>query len=643
MKIALIYPPTADPTAPYLSVPILTGYLRSKGIDVLPIDANMEGYDFLLRPDRLLKQAQQVERRLARLKKEPHLNHNRQMESIALTQAKSFAHDLPGKIEEALKVMRDRSGKHFFDPLTYEKAVTVIERALRLVSAAHTPLALSFNSYRTPFALLNISAIEADARPGRNPFHEYFSEVLCERLAREGVGMVGISIAFPGQIQPAYALAYVLRRRFKGLHITVGGPAITQVLIRQSCDRLRRALGPFDSAVLFEGEAALADLVQSVENGKAPGGFIRGSTDTDLSALPAPDYDGLPLSAYLSPEPVLSYDAARGCYWGKCAFCYYGLSETGTTRYRERPLDHVIDHLNRMAEKHNGRIFFFSQDTLRPATARRLASAVNDSQASWRWACDIRAEATLTPECCRDLAKGGALSFAVGIESGSERILKSINKGISRSVMQAAAINLAAAGIAVEWMCFTSFPGETVFQALETLRFIEKQGENIALFTCGNFSLAPGAKVACHPRDYGIDDVWQVAGDDFIRTLFYREKSPSKKPGDDDRIDALIHSLSRGYWLHNYPWAGSLSTAHSYLWYDHYGPDVFRRVSGKRLPLQKEASTKRYREMERMARISEENEAEIWQTLIYKERSVSPESYHRLAQALPAVKNPFWK
>ena len=29
MKVALIYPPTCDPTAPYLSVPTLTGFLRA--------------------------------------------------------------------------------------------------------------------------------------------------------------------------------------------------------------------------------------------------------------------------------------------------------------------------------------------------------------------------------------------------------------------------------------------------------------------------------------------------------------------------------------------------------------------------------------------------------------------------------------
>jgi radical SAM superfamily enzyme YgiQ (UPF0313 family) len=640
MKIALIYPPTADPTAPYLSVPALTGFLRSKGVDVLPIDANIECYDLLLRPESLRRIARQIERRLARLRKKPFLGHDEQLACVALFRAKELARSLPGKIDAAVAVMRDRSGKQFFDPVSYETAVEVIESALKLISAAYTPLYLDFSAYRTPFSLLGIREIHEDARPERNPFHEYFSKILCERLMCEQVGMAGISVVFPGQIQPAYSLAYILRRKLPHLHITVGGPAITQVLIRMAPDAAHRSLEPFHSAILFEGEEALYDLVLSIEKGKQASGVIRGDIRMDLSGLPSPDYKGMPLETYLSPEPVLSYDATRGCYWGKCAFCHYGLAETGTTPYRERPTDEVVNHLSDMAKHYHCEIFYLSQDTMKPATARRLAKAVHESNAAWRWACDMRPEPFLTPECCRQLAKGGVLSLALGIESGSKRVLRLIDKGVSRPDIRSAVKNLAAAGIAVEWMCFTHFPTETYSEALETLHFIQEQLHHIALFTCGEFSLVHRSRVACYPEKYGISEVWHAKGDDFIQTLFYREHAPSKNSLEYQKIDTLVKKLSRLFRFHKYPWAGALSTAHSLLWYHRCGPDVFRKMSNMRLPQKHPASSGRRKKIEKLALASQKNEEHIWQTLIYEDRSVSPKAYRQMAAQIPPIPNP---
>lgn len=641
MKIALIYPPTADPTAPYLSVPALTGYLRSKGVDVLPIDANIECYDLLLRSESLRQAARQIDRRLARLKKKPLLDHIEQTALVTLSRAKEFTRNLPDNIEDAVAVMRDRSGKRFYDSVSYETAVEDIESALGLISAAHTPLVLDFSAYRTPFSLLDIREIKKDARPERNPFHAYFSGVLCERLDRERVKVAGISVAFPGQIQPAYALAYTLRRRLPNLYITVGGPAITQILVRLEPDVLRRSLEPFHSAILFEGEAALYDLVVSIEKGKQPSGVIRGEIRMDLSSLPSPDYEGMPLDAYLSPEPVLSYDATRGCYWGKCAFCHYGLSETGTVPYRERPITEVLNHLNDLSKKYNCGIFYLSQDTMIPATAQRLAKAVRESNATWRWACDMRPEPFLTPERCRQLAKGGVLSFALGIESGSNRVLRLINKGISRSDMRSTVENLAKAGVAVEWMCFTHFPTETYPEAIETLHFLQENQEHIALFTCGDFSLTHGSRVACRPKNYGICEVWHAQGDEFIQTLFFREDTPSKSSLEQQKIDTFVKKLSRLFWLHKYPWAGALSTAHTLLWYHHYGPDIFRKTSNVKLPQKSVTSSKHWKKIKKIMAASEENEKNIWQTLIYKKRSVSPKAYRQMAAQIPSKPNPF--
>src|SRR2546423_3589543 len=88
VKIALVYPPTCDPTAPYLAVPMLTGFLRAHGVEVVPIDANVEAYDRLLRPSVLGELAERVERRLAKMERRGSLDHLAQRADLQLWRAR---------------------------------------------------------------------------------------------------------------------------------------------------------------------------------------------------------------------------------------------------------------------------------------------------------------------------------------------------------------------------------------------------------------------------------------------------------------------------------------------------------------------------------------------------------------------------
>ena len=640
MTVALIYPPACDPTAPYLSVPLLTGHLRSHGITVLPVDANVEAFDGLLRQAPLSALARRVEKRLARLLRKPALGHTDQLLFLRLTDVFPDLDWVPSAVEDAVAVLRDPTGRRFYDPAHYEKAVSTIMAALRLISAAYSPLSMDFTSYRTPFALLSEAQIRSDARPENDPFHDYFRGALCDRLAASDVKLVGISMAFPGQIQPGYSLAYALKARFPNLHVSMGGPAVTQLLARFDDARIADMRGPFDSVVLFEGEAALLDLVGMLAAGFNPPPVIHGDHAADLAGLSPPDFEGLPLEKYFSPELVLPYDPTRGCYWGKCAFCHYGLSCRGTAAYRQRPVAEVAVHLKQMSMRWGCRTVYLSQDAFAPAFARQVAGALREISADIRWGTDMRPEASLTSDYCRELKTGGALSVALGIESASPRLIRLIDKGVGLADMTTAVQNLASAGIAVEAMCFTDFPTENRSEAQATLTWIHTLRNDIALFICGRFGLSHGSRVATEPDAFGIEAIWHLDGDDWQTGLFYRERREAKTAEDRETIDRHLNDLSAGWWLHDYPWAGALSTAHSLLYYAARGPDVFRRLAGARrkaaLPKKRATPPGPY-DTRRMAETAYRNEADIWDHLIHHLGAVSPALYTRLATALPTV------
>jgi len=639
MTIALIYPPTCDPTAPYLSIPTLAAWLRAHGKKVLPIDANVEAYDRLLQGQIMEETAKKIRISLKKLDKKPSLNHADQMHYTRLWEVAKDLSWVPSAMNDAVAVLRDRTGKRFFNSTDYERAVQTVQAGLNMIGAAYHPLSLDFTSFRTPFSLLTPKQIKADAAPEKNPFHACF-ESIGDRLTLETPMLIGISMAFPGQVQPGFSLAYYLKARFPQVHITVGGPAMTQILVRQTQENQTRILGPFDSAVLYEGEEALLELANTLTSGEIPERIIIGKTDTRLDRLPPPDFDGLPLHLYFSPELVLPYDPSRGCYWGKCAFCHYGLCGSGTARYRERKIPNMVSHLRDMASRHQCRNFYFSQDAFLPATARKLSLALREENLGIHWSSDMRPEKELTEDCCQDMKDGGALSIALGIESASPRVLKLIHKGITVDTLRTVVKNLAKAGISVEAMCFNAFPTETRVEAETTLQFIQDLKKDIALFICGRFGLWHGSHVALHPEQYQIRKIWQLIGDELGTALFYESSGSTRSPEDQDRIDDAIDALSSRWWLHDYPWAGSLSTAHTLLWYAHEGRDIFKRQAGIQrrisLPKGKSGLKSRY-DMKKLMLQAGANEAEIWNRLIHEQKSVSQKQYETLAARIKSV------
>jgi hypothetical protein len=216
-------------------------------------------------------------------------------------------------------------------------------------------------------------------------------------------------------------------------------------------------------------------------------------------------------------------------------------------------------------------------------------------------------------------------------------MLNLIRKGTAQKDLAAVVRNLASVGVAVEAMCFTDFPTESYADAMATLRWLDTHSEAIALFMCGRFQLTSGSAVAGRPSDFGIRDTWYVGGDVLRSTLWYEEETASKTAVEIEQIEARLRRISRHWQLRGYPWAGSLSTAHTLLWYARFGPQIFKQlariedlhpgVHAAALPLRVRA----------VAEHAFTNEANIWQELIRERRTVTPERYRRLAENLPSL------
>ncbi len=296
----------------------------------------------------------------------------------------------------------------------------------------------------------------------------------------------------------------------------------------------------------------------------------------DLREAAMPDYSDLDLDRYLAPSRTLLYAPTRGCYWGQCSFCYYGLTETATASYREIPPERAAVELGQLARRYGVRNVYLSCDVLSPKYALRLADALIEKNVKIRWSSDLKIEKYFTPERCQRLFESGLRSAAFGIESGSDRILELMRKGSDRATMTAVNRAFHAAGIATEWMTFTDHPDESLDEALATVEWIAEEEDAIALFLVGEFGLEAGSHIAQDPAHYGIRRIYHAAGDDLRLYALFDQAGGERSKESQRRVDAAIDALAARWELHPYPWAGAISTHHTFLHFLEFGPRAFR-------------------------------------------------------------------
>lgn len=588
MRPLLLNPPFADPTQPYLSLPTLKGALRRRGLDVEVCDLNLEGVHWLFSAEGL----EALTRRMRSTSKANQAEHWPTVVELL-------------KAEPAPLEVFQRADL-FFDRAAYARAVKQVEGLLAAISAACAPYRFGFNEARHRERPWSLALLEEYADGDDSPVSGYYDEFLDARNGFDDLPFAGISVAFPSQLAEAFHLARRLRERAPDAFIALGGPCAHQVLVHMPAAQRARVLATFDGVGLFEGEALLAELLPRLDAWRAErdparrfellrdvphllqadptGGDPReGPRHTlDLTEAEPPDYSDLDLDRYLAPERTLLYAPTRGCYWAKCSFCYYGLAETGTARYREIPPERAATQLARLARRHGVRNVYLSCDVLSPSYAVRLSEALIAQRAPVRWHSDLKIERYFTPERCELLHRGGLRAAAFGIESGSDRILEQMRKGSDRATMTEVNRAFQNAGIATQWMAFTDHPGETGAEALETVEWIEAEADAISLFHVGRFGLEPGSHVAQEPGRYGIRDVRRAEGDDLGLELEYREPGAHRRGGDEARVERALSEVAERFALRSYPWAGSISTHHTFLHLVANGPSAFHARGARR-------------------------------------------------------------
>ena len=285
-------------------------------------------------------------------------------------------------------------------------------------------------------------------------------------------------------------LTNMRRAAFDKARLAKAAGAFVVVHGSDATDRLEEYLRePIDAAIVGEGEETLSELARGVSSGleRIPGlaflsdGRLVRTADRaflrDLDALPFPAWDLVDVeryrSAWLERHDFFSVNmvTTRGCpyHCNWCAKPIYG------QRYQSRSPSSVASELAFVRSTVRPDHVWFADDIfgLKPGWVETFASEVESRGA--RTPFKIQARADLIDETVASaLARAGCENVWMGAESGSQKVLDAMEKGIRVEQIFRATRLLRERGIRVSFFLQFGYPGEEWSDIEKTFAMVRK-------------------------------------------------------------------------------------------------------------------------------------------------------------------------
>ena len=249
-----------------------------------------------------------------------------------------------------------------------------------------------------------------------------------------------------------------------------------------------------DYVVMGEGERAMVDLARQITTGKDEsalagiagvgyrqnGSLAKNAPQfiSNMDEIPFPARHLLPMHLYdrtiefLNAKPADVMSIARGCPFS-CAFC-----ETkklwGNTCRTFSPT-RVLDEVRYMVDKFGTRGIYFINDnfTIKKKETEQLCDLLKKSGLNLEWVCATRTD-LVSRELLEKMKEAGCKAIWFGVESGSHRILKRINRTITLEQTENVFRLCKQVGIRVACSLMLGFPDETREDLEATRKFADK-------------------------------------------------------------------------------------------------------------------------------------------------------------------------
>lgn len=346
---------------------------------------------------------------------------------------------------------------------------------------------------RFPLSIMSVAAaLPADVsweivdgnRPGTDPFAR-IGALIDERAGGlDPVRLVAMTVMPGPQLVSAVPLAKRLKERHPGVPIVWGGyfPSLYPAPVLNA---------PYvDWAVKGQGEHTFLELLEVLDGRRDPasvaGLMYRDGREHRIGPerpwigpdeLPPPPYHGIPVQDYLHPtvlgERSGVYQASIGCPYG-CKFC--GVISVFGSREKVQAPARTAEHLGMLARDHGmDSVHFYDNNFfIKEDHALELCERIEPLELSW-W-CEARIDALLrfSDETWRAIRRAGMRMVFLGAESGSNEVLRRMNKKLTTEQTLEIAARAKEHDIVPEFSFVLGDPDDPEGEIENTLAFIRK-------------------------------------------------------------------------------------------------------------------------------------------------------------------------
>ena len=369
---------------------------------------------------------------------------------------------------------------------------------------------------------------------------------LINLIQSEQINVVGISCTMSAVFDKALKYARICKEQ--GCITVLGGAHVSATVVATA------AQNDVDVVVYGEGEETWAELLDRIYFQKNISGMLgiayknqigevivekRRPLISNIDSIPFPDYSCIDIKRYVDLS-ALGIITSRGCN-NHCTFCTSHC--TWEQRVRFRSPQNIIDEIDWIVNNYNydGKELLFYDDnfTLNKKRVLEICNLLQTRNYAIRWKCMSRVTG-IDSEMFEAMKRAGCCSVSFGFESGVERSLKLMRKGITISDIENAKVNIEAHGyfiIGFPWETKKDFDTTVDFiishpQISPALNFLTpypgttfyEEPEKWGIVIDNNWSRYTNLSVVKKKKNHSIQDLF----DAYTRYLIYMEAKQSE-------------------------------------------------------------------------------------------------------------------